>query len=256
MNSPRKTIIKDIIKNSIETKLNSYNPETTKKPFHDLLLGRERMVIYSFIHSLNTTFGTSIYEQIAIALASKIFKKAEKQVKPPDEISSDAQQLIETIMNGLETGNKSPNKSQEIQDIREVCRSGTYVKVKLTQVDVWLENTEGDLFLFDLKTVKPNKGNFQDYKRTLLKWAAAILGRDPESIVNTMIGVPYNPYEPKPYNRWTAEKVLDMQQDILIADELWDFIGGEGTYLELLDAFEQVGIELKDEIDQYFEQFS
>lgn len=49
--------------------------------------------------------------------------------------------------------------------------------------------------------------------------------------------------------------MLDLQHDILIADELWDFIDGEGTYTELLDAFEQAGIELRDEIDEYFRQF-
>ena len=37
---------------------------------------------------------------------------------------------------------------------------------------------------------------------------------------------------------------------------IWDFIGGEGTYVELLDAFEQAGTELRDEIDEYFKQFN
>ena len=72
-----------------------------------------------------------------------------------------------------------------------------------------------------------------------------------------MIGIPYNPYEPEPYQRWTLRKgMLDLQHDILIADELWDFIGGEGAYVELLDAFEEAGIELRDEIDEYFKKFS
>jgi hypothetical protein len=31
----------------------------------------------------------------------------------------------------------------------------------------------------------------------------------------------------------------------------WDFLGGEGAYKELLDCFERVGIELRDEIDEY-----
>ncbi len=143
----------------------------------------------------------------------------------------------------------------EIQEIREVCRTGTLNKVKLTRVDIWLENYEGELFLFDLKTVKPNKGNFKEFKRTLLEWTAAELTRDPEASVNTMIGIPYNPYEPKPYERWTLKGMLDLQHDILIAEELWNFIGGEGTYTDLLDAFEMAGIELRSEIDSYFEKF-
>ena len=49
--------------------------------------------------------------------------------------------------------------------------------------------------------------------------------------------------------------MLDPNHEILIAEELWDSIGGEGTYTELLDAFEMAGIELRDEIDSYFAQF-
>lgn len=41
----------------------------------------------------------------------------------------------------------------------------------------------------------------------------------------------------------------------MIAEELWNFIGGDGTYADLLNAFEQAGIELRPEIDSYFEKF-
>ena len=122
-------------------------------------------------------------------------------------------------------------------------------------MDIWLESHDGELFLIDMKTVKPNIGDFQKYKRTLLEWVAAELMRNPDAKINTMIGIPYNPYEPKSYKRWTLRGMLDMQNEILIAEELWDFIGGKGAYAELLDAFEIAGIELRPEIDRYFEQF-
>ncbi len=31
-------------------------------PFHYRLLGKDRMALYSFIHSLNTAFGNSIFD--------------------------------------------------------------------------------------------------------------------------------------------------------------------------------------------------
>ena len=256
MNLKRQTMIKEMIKNCMQEKFGSYNPETSYMPFHHRLLGKDRMALYSFIHSLNTKFGTSFYEPVAVALARGKYRVAETQAKPADEISTEAQKQIQTIMNELGTADRDPNKPLEIQEIREVCQTRSFDKVKLTRVDIWLENHEGELFLFDLKTVKPNKGNFKEYKRTLLEWAAVELARDPKVVVNTMIGVPYNPYEPEPYQRWTLKGMLDMEHDILVAEELWDFIGGEGTYTELLDAFEQAGIELRDEIDKYFKQFS
>ena len=70
-----------------------------------------------------------------------------------------------------------------------------------------------------------------------------------------MIGIPYNPYEPKPNNRWTIRGMLDLNHELLVAEELWDFIGGEGAYEDLLDCFEEAGIELRPEIDKYFAKF-
>ena len=255
MPSQRQTKIKEKIKDCLRAKFQSYSPETRYMPFHHRLLGKDRMALYSFIQSLNTTFGISIYEPVAAALARERFKVAETQVKPFNEISSEAHQQIQTIMDELAVDERELDKPAEIEQIRKVCRTGTLDKVRLTQVDIWLENYEGELFLIDLKTVKPNKGNFKEFKRTLLEWTAAELTRDPGAVVNTMIGIPYNPYEPERYERWTLKGMLDLQHDILIAEELWDFLGGEGSYADLLDAFEMAGIELRPEIDRYFEKF-
>jgi hypothetical protein len=35
-----------------------------------------------------------------------------------------------------------------------------------------------------------------------------------------------------------------------VANEFWDFLGGDGCYNELLNCFERVGIELRPEIDE------
>jgi len=41
----------------------------------------------------------------------------------------------------------------------------------------------------------------------------------------------------------------------ILAEEFWDFLGGKGSYSELLDCFEKVGIELRPEIDKFFSKF-
>lgn len=255
MPSQRQTMIKEKIKDCMRVKFQSYNRETSYMPFHHRLLGKDRMALFSFIHSVNTTFGISIYEPVAIALARDRFKVAATQVRTFNQISTEAHHQIQTIIDRLRNTDRGSNKPLEIQEIREVCQTGDLNEVNLTQVDIWLENYEDELFLIDLKTAKPNKSDFQKFKRTLLEWTAAELARKPKVVVNTIIGIPYNPYEPKPYKRWTQKGMLDPNHEILIAEELWDFIGGEGTYTELLDAFEIAGIELRDEIDNYFRKF-
>jgi hypothetical protein len=52
--------IENTIKQCIRNKFLTYKPETNHMPFHYRLLGRDRMALFSFIQSLNTTFGTSI----------------------------------------------------------------------------------------------------------------------------------------------------------------------------------------------------
>ncbi|MGC8935365.1 MAG: TdeIII family type II restriction endonuclease, partial [Thermoproteota archaeon] len=73
--------------------------------------------------------------------------------------------------------------------------------------------------------------------------------------VYSYIAIPYNPYEPKPYERWTLKGMLDLDNELKVAEDFWDFLGGKESYEELLNCFERVGIELRPEIDEYFSRF-
>lgn len=50
--------------------------------------------------------------------------------------------------------------------------------------------------------------------------------------------------------------MLDLEKELKVANEFWDFLGGKNTYQDLLGCFERVGIELRDEIDEYFKNFN
>ena len=247
--------VETTIRESLREKFQNYEPESKNMPFHYRLLGKDRMALYSFIQSLNTTFGISIYEPVAETLAKTHFVKAQAQYEVGNEISEDAQNEIQHIMNDLTIGDVDPDKRAEIQRIRNVCQTGRMNRLRTVKADLLVENDEGSLFLFDLKTVKPNKGDFQKFKRTLLEWCAIALAKNPDLDIHSLIAIPYNPYEPGPYERWTLKGMLDLEQELKVADEFWDFLGGDGVYQDLLDCFERVGIELRPEINQYFERF-
>jgi len=246
--------IEIIIKESLRKKFLTYKPETINMPFHYRLLGRDRMAVFSFIQSLNTAFGTSIFEPVAEALASLRFPVAQKQFVVGDTISEKAQIEIQHIMNELTIG-KNPNKLKEIERIRKVAASGKINKIRTVKVDLFVKDNDGCIHLFDLKTVKPNISNFKDFKRILLEWVAIYLSKYLDANIHSYIAIPYNPYEPKPYERWTLKGMLDLDNELKVAEEFWDFLGGKGAYSELLDCFERVGIELRPEIDKYFSKF-
>ncbi|MDR1962372.1 MAG: TdeIII family type II restriction endonuclease [Planctomycetaceae bacterium] len=52
------------------------------------------------------------------------------------------------------------------------------------------------------------------------------------------------------------KRVLKAGSKLKTVEEFWDFLGGQGTYDELLDCFEKAGKELRPEIDGYFGKFN
>ena len=50
--------------------------------------------------------------------------------------------------------------------------------------------------------------------------------------------------------------MLDLEEELKVAEEFWDFLGGKGAYVDLLGCFERVGVEMRQEIDTYFARFN
>lgn len=245
--------IKNVISNCLRNKFKNYVPQNNYMPFHFRLLGKDRMALYSFMQSLLTTFGTSIFEPVAAALAKTKFARVETQYVVGNTIYSQCQQCVQTIINEL-TIQAKPNKINELSRLNNSL-SGEINSLRPMKVDLFLETETGEQYLFDLKTAKPNKGDFQKYKQTLLEWAGIAYTNDKDVKVHSLIAIPYNPYHPEPYQFWTLAGMLDLKEELMVAERFWNFLGGEGAYDELLECFESAGIELRGEIDKYFSRF-
>jgi len=115
---------KQILMDALRKKMQSYKPEPSAMLFHTRLLGKDRLALYSFIHSLNTNFGTSIFEPVALALAKDRFKHSAAQKIAGDTISEIAQIEIQRIMDDLTAANIKPDKTEEIETLRQVCQKG------------------------------------------------------------------------------------------------------------------------------------
>jgi len=109
---------------------------------------------------------------------------------------------------------------------------------------------------FDITSAKPNMKEFVALKLKLLRWTALRLSQDKNVKVFTRLAIPYNPYHPEPYERWTLKGLYDLENgEILVGEEFWNFVGSDNIYEELLDIFQKVGEELRDEIDEKFAEF-
>jgi len=171
-------------------------------------------------------------------------------------ISTNAQKLIQSTIDELKSMSKEPDKLAETASILKVCQTGSMKTVKRPRIDLFLETHKGVEYFFDLKTAKPNMGEIVGFKRTLLEWVAMRGAVSPKAKIRTLLAIPYNPYEPEPYARWTFQGMFDLPNELMVAEEFWNFLGGDKTYEHLLKVFEEVGIALRPEIDAKFKTLS
>lgn len=243
--------IKTYLISKIREKLAGYNPETSSMPFHFRLLGKDRMALFSFIQSVNTTLGTSIFEKVGQMIAEPHALEAVDQFKKFEGfVCSDAVLKIDSIMRELRSATRTPNKEKETKEVLSACHDGEMGKMMKKRVDLYVKTKDEVEHYFELKTAKPNINEFTGIKKQLLDWVAMRGSVDPKVKIKTYVAIPYNPYEPEQYDRWTLQGLFDLKEEVLVGSEFWDFLGGKGTYEDLLKVFEEAGVELRNEIDQ------
>jgi hypothetical protein len=241
--------LKQLLIKCIQEKIKKYNPETESKPFFEAIFSKRAVNLASLIQSFYTSFGTSIYEQMAVLLAEK---NAHYQAKRQHLLLGKIDPKTETLINDmhleiLRTG-LSGVKSQQIEIIKKSVLPATPEKDPESVVDIFVKTPSGHEYYFDITSVKPNIKEFRTLKKKLLRWTALRLSIDKTAKVSTALAIPYNPYYPKPYARWTSGGIYD-STELLVGPNFWDFIAGESVYDELLKVFKEVGDELRPMID-------
>ena len=235
--------IKNLLKEKINNKLENYARETSSMPFlAKIMQDAEKVASYSFIHSLATTLGMSIYEKISEIVASARYDTVKTSYDVEGEISNEENSVISQILQEIKNGTRKSNKEQEIKEILQ-CKSKSGRKIKI-RTDLFLKKGNDEYYI-EIKTAKPNIDVFAKSKEKLLQWVALRKKK-----INTLLAIPYNPYHPEPYSRFTLQGYLDEDEDLYVADKFWELLGGKGTYKEILDIFDEVGKELKDKIQK------
>lgn len=242
--------IKVLIKEVILLKLEGYNPETEHKPFFEAIFTKEQVLTHSIVHSFYTSFGTSIYEQLAKLLAEGTGYYAEKQYKLGGQIDQTTENVITKIHMDLRSKNVKPDMKCELEEIKKTIKLGKSEHIDPDKtVDLYIKKPNGEEAFFDITSVKPNKKEFVELKRKLLRWTALRLSMDKNARITTALAIPYNPYHPKPYARWTKENMYDTNQ-LMIGKDFWNFVAGEDVYDEFLEIFKEVGKELRERIEK------
>lgn len=233
--------IKELLRNKINDKLSNYARETSSMPFlAKIMQDSEKVAADSFIHSIATTLGKSAYEQIAEIIASPNYDIVETGYDVEGKISDEENLVISQIMQEIKNKTRVANKENEIREIIN-CKHNNGRTIKI-RADLFLKKGDEEYYI-EIKTAKPNIDVFNKSKQKLLEWVA--LRKKP---IKTILAIPYNPYHPEPYSRFTIQGVLDEEKELYVAEKFWDLLGGKGAYKELLMIFDEIGKEFKDQI--------
>lgn len=244
--------IAEVLRTTVREKLKAYQPESVYMPFHHRLLGKDRYAMFSFIQSMNTTFGMSIWEQVAVILANNSNNYGERQLRLLGEIDEQTERVIHEIHYKLRKGEATANKKDEVEKIKRKIKKGHPREDPDSIVDLFVKIKDEENY-FDITSAKPNMKEFSALKLKLLRWTALRLSQDKNVNVVTRLAIPYNPYHPEPYERWTLKGLFDIENgEILVGEEFWNFIASDDIYEQLLDVFQCVGEELREEIDRRF----
>ena len=248
MDDLTKKNLKAWLRGMLRRKIDNYSKETDYMPFFKAIFTEEQRATASVIQSFYTSFGMSVYEQMSRIMAQGAGFHAETQYDLLGSIDDNTENMINRVHMELLKGKKA-NRLEEMKSIRENIKNGAPGKDPEGRVDVFVKKPDGEEYYFDISTVKPNLKEFRLLKRKLMRWSALRLSQNRNAKVNTAVVLPYNPYYPKPYSRWTKGELYD-DGELLVGEEYWNFVGGDKkAYGELLEIFSSVGKEFKKEIE-------
>ena len=213
-------------------------------PFHRLFFSEEAILAARVERSVVTSMGQALYPSIASTIAEGRFSRVFTEYTIEGEVNDAACNMIDQIVTELRTPRRrretprEPCHEDEVSDILNSPGGGRTNRA--VTADLYIEDFDGGPLFVELKSPRPNLDVAAESKRKILYY---LLIMDRKGVAGTQayLGLTYNPYiEREAYAHSYTKQIMDMERQVLMGSELWDKIGGPGTYAELLEIIEDV----------------
>ncbi len=220
-----------------------------KKPLYAALVPDEIFKGSHFERRFVTPFG-SAWERLAQVVSLARFGKCTLQATVEGNILDGRLKRIQEILNAEDHATKSQKKRKPDWDADlQYVMEGNGEPIPTTVVcDLLIEDEkQNKKYALELKAPLPNSDQTKVSKEKLLK----LMSMEGNPITQAYYALVYNPYGKKEDYAWSyPKKWFNIQTDacILIGDELWDFLGGYGTYGKFIDEINKLGRHYKEQI--------
>lgn len=209
------------------------SPSGILAPFHDALVPGIRGLGE---RGFSTALG-NLHERIALVVATSTHARADRAHDLSMPLPVLAREFITQRLIQLEAAAAAPDHLYEREQLLNAF--GAEVPAT-TRIDLYIRTHSGEDHYFEIKSAKPNKGQCIEMKQRLL----TALGMRRRADVFAWWGVPYNPYgTAAAYAHPYPARFFDFRNDVKLGVDFWDFVGGPGTYEQLLGLYRAVGVE-------------
>lgn len=219
------------------------------KPLYAALVPDEIFKGSHFERRFVTPFG-SIWEKLTVAAATVYHGHCEKGYTVRGTIGDISLRRIQETLNRLEHPDNGvrtkPDWDKELAYIK--AGGGNPVPVSVV-CDIYIPSAKtGENYAFELKAPLPNSDQTKVSKEKMFK----LLAMNEHLVKAAYYALPYNPYgKNRDDYAWTfPARWFDMKHDksVLIGEEFWNLVGGEGTYQFFIREINKMGVSYKERI--------
>jgi hypothetical protein len=224
------------------------------KPLYAALVPDEIFKGSHFERRFVTPFG-GVWEKLAQVVAKEAHGECQMSHAITGNVGEESLRRIQETLNRLEHAPKGKNRVlPDWQEELAYIKAGKGNPIPVSVVcDVYVHNPATDKrYAFELKGPLPNSDQTKVSKEKMFK----LLAMDGSPIDGAYYALPYNPYGSRKEDyQWSFPKRwFDMCNDpcVLIGNEFWDFIGGEGAYANFIHEVNQLGKAYRERIYREF----
>jgi Type II restriction endonuclease, TdeIII len=212
-------------------------------PFHLLFFGDEGIVAAADQRSIVTSMGQVLYPGLAKVVAELKYKQVVLGRKRSDsaikgELNEAQCAAIDNILNDLYAKKRQPDHTTEIKEI--LGARGSSARPVEVLPDLYIGDFKPGPLFIELKSPIANLDVCAESKRKVLTYLA-LMHNQGRAGAQAFLGFTYNPYVRRgDFKHWPVLQMMDMGKQLLIGEELWDKIGGAGTFRAIVEIIQDV----------------
>nr|MDO8082130.1 TdeIII family type II restriction endonuclease [Candidatus Freyarchaeota archaeon] len=203
-------------------------------PFHSIFFPEKALLSYKIKRSLIIGIEKTLYPKLAFIIAKENYQSAHRNYQISGKVLSDRVSIMHRIIDELLSGRRNPDYDSEMREVLSVSY-GEPIDISFV-ADLFIGDFKpGPLFL-EIKSPKPNFKVCVESKKKMFYFKLLFEDKKPEAY----LAFPYNPFVyRKKYNHRFTKQIMDLDREVLMGEEMWNKIGGSGTYEELLEIAEE-----------------